>query len=71
MKTTRKFALTTSLRCNDLGVYEPRLSEWERSKDCLSKQIQEVEKLRRAAYRRLAKTVGISWLGCRREAGRK
>ncbi len=36
--------------------------------DVLAEQLRSAELLRRKAYLRLARTVGISWLGCRREA---
>lgn len=36
--------------------------------DVLTEQLRSAELLRRKAYLRLARTVGISWLGCRRNA---
>jgi hypothetical protein len=65
MKTNENHAPTTDTTGNEFGVHEPVTTGTNRTSVCLTGQIQEVEKLRRAAYVRLARTIGISWLGCR------
>lgn len=71
MNTTRKHRRPRAgWTCNEFGVYEPSFREAERATLCLIRQIEGVEKLRRAAYRRLARTVGISWLECRHASRR-